>query len=229
MKTHVQTILIGIMASILSINAFACDSSLEEKTGSEETRTVIEEKPTTPVPALNTLVDSVPTPVEQLNLEIQQSSSDICPCDVKSAITSSKSTLLDDVPSPERSPTVFPELTPTSQSDPLPTPSPIPKPKATPSLVVEEKVALVQIKKYRFQDITIKSGEVVEWKNLDLDMHSTTSGIWGNDDVGNLWDSGKMTFGKGFKFRFMKAGEYPYFCRIHPAMKGVVRVLDSSK
>ena len=95
--------------------------------------------------------------------------------------------------------------------------------------VCKEKVALVQIKKYRFQDITIKSGEVVEWKNLDLDMHSTTSGIWGNDDVGNLWDSGKMTFGKGFKFKFMEAGEYPYFCRIHPAMKGVVRVLDSSK
>lgn len=108
--------------------------------------------------------------------------------------------------------------TPTSESTNTPTP------------IAKELVLGINIKNYKFPDISIDVGEVVQWKNLDLDTHSATSGIWGGEDeAGNLWDSGKLTFGNVFEFKFTEEGQYPYFCRIHPAMKGVVRVLDSSK
>jgi len=454
MKINVRIILIGVMASILSINTFACDSSLNEKPGLEESVNFVQQKPPTPMPTLNKVVESVATPVEQLSIELQQSSIEICPCDIKFAITSSKPMDVDDKPeemhtdlsptpttkplveSPpfygtlfvsseilvSTDPTAFYELEKIKDSprtmydrrkgwitltphlfkarfldgltievqvnpefknavtaeevalkylkvigqlptllrkdietiwihegdelfgggnnnllihhgqgliyetqglleevflheavhtsldnDHLSTPgwlkaqqddgqfisdyakefpssedisesfpmyfalrykasriethilklientipnrieyfdksipdltemldsfeTPTSESTNTPTPIAKELVVGINIKNYEFPDISIDVGEVVQWKNLDLYTHSATSGIWGGeDDTGDLWDSGKLTFGNVFEFKFTVEGEYPYFCRIHPGMKGVVRVLDSSK
>ena len=104
----------------------------------------------------------------------------------------------------------------------------MPEPTNTPSQTTKSTVHLINIKNYEFQDISIDVGDVIQWKNLHLDTHSVTSGIWGDDNVGKLWDSGRLEFGEVFNVEFfnIQSGQYPYFCRIHPAMKGVIKLLD---
>ncbi|KAG2473384.1 MAG: hypothetical protein NPMRTH4_1390006 [Nitrosopumilales archaeon] len=43
-------------------------------------------------------------------------------------------------------------------------------------------------------------------------------------DVGTMFDSGLMMNGDSFSFTFDTAGEYPYFCMVHPWMVGTVIV-----
>jgi plastocyanin len=80
----------------------------------------------------------------------------------------------------------------------------------------------VQIKNLAFVPATvvIDKGEDVKWTNLDLVVHTSTS------DTGK-WDSGDITHGNSFEFRFTTAGTYKYHCTYHPAMKGTVRVTDT--
>ncbi len=107
----------------------------------------------------------------------------------------------------------------------------MPEPTNTPSQTTKSTVHLINIKNYEFQNISIDVGDVIQWKNLDLDRHSVTSGIWRDDNVGTLWDSGKLEFSDVFNVEFfnVQSGQYPYFCRIHPAMKGLVTVFDSTQ
>ena len=67
-------------------------------------------------------------------------------------------------------------------------------------------------------DITVKVGETVVWKWDGDDKHSVTS------DTG-VFDSGELKGrGKEWKFKFTRAGDYPYSCTPHTNMVGMVRV-----
>jgi plastocyanin len=73
---------------------------------------------------------------------------------------------------------------------------------------------------FRFDpgDLTVKVGETVNWKWEGDDKHSVTS------DTG-VFDSGEMKGrGKSWKFKFTRAGDYPYSCTPHTNMTGIVRV-----
>ena len=212
------------MASILLIMNYSCESNLGDKDDLQDTQIFEKNETPTRIPTLVPVIDDIPSTVEPLSLETPTTSTLVCPCDVKSALTSSTSM---DVYEKSEEINIEPSIN--STATPIPTATPMPIVTATLTPVAKELVLQIEIKNYKFQEIIINLGEVVEWKNLDLDVHSTTSGSWGNDDVGNLWDSGKLTFGKKFKFKFTESGEYPYFCRIHPAMKGLVSVVDLSK
>jgi plastocyanin len=80
--------------------------------------------------------------------------------------------------------------------------------------------------------INVKVGDTVTWTNSDNMEHTVTSGTGSSDrNNGKQFDSGLsgptvLTAGKTFSHQFTKAGEFPYFCRIHPTLVGKVVVMS---
>jgi len=67
--------------------------------------------------------------------------------------------------------------------------------------------------------IRVAPGSTVTWTNDDPVPHTATS------DTG-VWDSGTLTSGESFSFKFNTAGTFPYHCTIHgqQSMSGTVTV-----
>jgi plastocyanin len=79
--------------------------------------------------------------------------------------------------------------------------------------------------------INTKVGDTITWTNDDANFHTVTSGTGTTDaNKGKQFDSGLSgpnaltTKGKTFSHKFEKAGEFPYFCELHPTMIGKVVV-----
>jgi plastocyanin len=79
--------------------------------------------------------------------------------------------------------------------------------------------------------LNAKVGDTVTWTNKDTVFHTVTSGTGPSDAThGKEFDSGLSgltaltTQGKTFSHKFMTAGEFPYFCQLHPTMVGKVVV-----
>jgi plastocyanin len=70
--------------------------------------------------------------------------------------------------------------------------------------------------------IQVGVGDTVTWTNDDAQPHTATSGQNATPD--GRFDSGIMAPGATFDFTFTEAGEYPYFCLLHPNMVGTVSV-----
>jgi len=70
-------------------------------------------------------------------------------------------------------------------------------------------------------DVTV--GTTVLWENVDSTMHTATSG---NPDSGadGVFDSDILSTGDTFEFTFTDAGNYEYYCILHPWMVGTVNV-----
>ncbi|MBI5133628.1 MAG: hypothetical protein HZA83_02845 [Thaumarchaeota archaeon] len=89
-------------------------------------------------------------------------------------------------------------------------------------------------KGYDPKDVTIAVGATVEWENKDSAGHTVTSGNPGDSDFGALFDSTKDPAGflikpeGSWKYTFDKAGEFPYFCQVHPWMLGKVTVSEAA-
>jgi plastocyanin len=62
----------------------------------------------------------------------------------------------------------------------------------------------------------------VTWINGDTQPHTVTSGENATSD--GRFDSGILAPRGDFEHTFTEAGEYPYFCLLHPNMVGVVDV-----
>ena len=78
---------------------------------------------------------------------------------------------------------------------------------------------------------TVKVGDTITWTNNDNQFHTVTSGSGSSDpNMGKAFDSGLSgpsaltTMGKTFQHQFTQAGQYPYFCQLHPTMVGKVIV-----
>ncbi len=78
------------------------------------------------------------------------------------------------------------------------------------------------------KSINVKVGDTVTWTNNDNTIHTVISGTGLSDaNKGKDFDSGLSaltTTGKTYSHQFMKAGDFPYFCELHPAMTGKVTV-----
>jgi plastocyanin len=78
--------------------------------------------------------------------------------------------------------------------------------------------------------INVKVGGTVTWTNDDSQPHTVTSGTGSSDpNMGKEFDSspGLSTLlapTQMFSHKFTTAGEFPYFCQIHPTMVGKVIV-----
>jgi plastocyanin len=80
---------------------------------------------------------------------------------------------------------------------------------------------------YSPNPIQVSVGTTVTWTNNDSQPHTVTSGSNGQPD--NKFNSSPnftplLNPGQTFSFTFTEAGEYPYFCTLHPNMVGTVNV-----
>jgi nitrite reductase (NO-forming) len=74
---------------------------------------------------------------------------------------------------------------------------------------------------------TVHVGDTVTWTNDDTQPHTVTSGSNGTPD--NKFNSSPnfnplLSPGQTFQHKFTAAGQYPYFCQLHPNMVGTVSV-----
>lgn len=70
---------------------------------------------------------------------------------------------------------------------------------------------------YSPQQVTVKVGARVTWVNKTAEPHTVT------DERGKIFDV-TADPGRSVTLQFMRAGRYPYFCRFHPYMHGVIVV-----
>ncbi|HQE45117.1 MAG TPA: plastocyanin/azurin family copper-binding protein [Phycisphaerae bacterium] len=68
---------------------------------------------------------------------------------------------------------------------------------------------------YTPSPLTIERGQAVRWINLDISVHTVTSGHPGDPDAGSLFDSGAMHRNDTFEHTFNQTGTFVYFCRPH--------------
>ena len=81
------------------------------------------------------------------------------------------------------------------------------------------KVEIVEFA-YEPDPVTIEAGGKVTWINRDSAPHTATA-----DD--GSFDTGTLEEGKLGSESFKDAGSYPYFCEIHPDMRGTVEVVEA--
>jgi plastocyanin len=73
--------------------------------------------------------------------------------------------------------------------------------------------------------VKVKSGDTVTWTNDDSQIHTVTSGTDSSDpNMGKEFDSSMLSQNQTFSHKFDTAGEFPYFCQLHPTMVGKVVV-----
>ncbi|HVX01588.1 MAG TPA: plastocyanin/azurin family copper-binding protein [Nitrososphaera sp.] len=75
-------------------------------------------------------------------------------------------------------------------------------------------------------DVKTTVGSMVTWTNHDNTFHTVTSGkvVDNKPEPDKVFDSGILKVGASFPFVFEKAGEYDYYCSLHPYMTGKVTV-----
>lgn len=97
----------------------------------------------------------------------------------------------------------------------------VPEPTTIETTICEiEKGSAMQStnKSYYPLQIQVNAGDTVEWTNNDTSIHTVTS-------TTELFDSGMMMANDKFEYQFVNAGQYDYYCMLHPWMKGSVRAL----
>jgi nitrite reductase (NO-forming) len=76
--------------------------------------------------------------------------------------------------------------------------------------------------------VKIKVGSTVVWTNNDNNIHTVTSGGANTPNAGQVFDSGLTSLispSKTYSHKFISAGEFSYFCRLHPNMVGQIEVV----
>ena len=71
-------------------------------------------------------------------------------------------------------------------------------------------------------EITVNSGKAITWVNEDSAFHTVTSGYY--DAYDGVFDSGQLDPAEKFSYRFDEAGNFHYYCKLHPWMEGNVEV-----
>ena len=89
---------------------------------------------------------------------------------------------------------------------------------------IHDGAVMSPINNFSFSTIETRVGVEVVFSNSDGVPHTVTAGSPG-DPTGEF-DSGQIGTGQTFALRFDEAGQYPFFCSLHPAMTGTVVVSD---
>lgn len=74
-------------------------------------------------------------------------------------------------------------------------------------------------------EATVNVGDEVTWSNDDTAAHTITAGS-AVDGPSGVFDSSLFMAGTTFSHTFEAAGEFPYFCMVHPWMSGIVKVQE---
>ena len=75
--------------------------------------------------------------------------------------------------------------------------------------------------------VTIGVGGMVTFSNTDNAAHTSTAGTPADGPSG-AWDSSLVMMNSAYTTGALDAGEYPYFCMVHPWMVGLVIVEEES-
>ena len=77
---------------------------------------------------------------------------------------------------------------------------------------------MVSIDNFTFEpaQLTVKVGTTVTWKNRDDIPHTVVSA--------GKFRSKALDTDDSYSFTFTAAGDYPYFCSLHPHMTGTIKV-----
>jgi plastocyanin len=76
---------------------------------------------------------------------------------------------------------------------------------------------------YTESEVTVSAGDAVTWTNLDRVDHTVTAGT-PEAPAPEEFDSGEIDGGETFALPFDTAGEFVYYCTIHPQMQASVLV-----
>lgn len=106
------------------------------------------------------------------------------------------------------------------------TSEPEPEPENPVSIVVNATIlGMLGDQAYSPSPLTVRVGETVTWTNDDFAQHTVTSGTGISDpNTGDEFESYMLSQGGTFEHTFNEAGEFEYYCQIHPLMKGEVIV-----
>jgi plastocyanin/predicted lipoprotein with Yx(FWY)xxD motif len=109
-----------------------------------------------------------------------------------------------------------------AQTTPVPTamPAATPAPTSTPTTAARTADVTMMDFDYMPRTITVAVGDMVRWTNRGRSPHTATS----NSAAGSF-DSGRVEPGQSWTSNaFTQVGSYPYFCELHPWMRGTVSV-----
>jgi plastocyanin len=70
--------------------------------------------------------------------------------------------------------------------------------------------------------ISVDSGKTITWVNEDRGLHTVTTGYYDTPD--GMVESGQIAPEDKFSFTFDEPGQFHYYCRLHPWMKGTIIV-----
>ncbi|MDQ5859365.1 MAG: plastocyanin/azurin family copper-binding protein [Thermoproteota archaeon] len=93
---------------------------------------------------------------------------------------------------------------------------------ATTSISIVPGSSTLTTDAYQPNPVQVSVGSTVTWTNDDAQPHTATSGENATPD--GRFDSGIMAPAATFDHTFTEAGEFPYFCLLHPNMVGTVSV-----
>jgi plastocyanin len=93
---------------------------------------------------------------------------------------------------------------------------------ATTSVSIVQGSSTLTTDAYQPNPVQVSVGSTVTWTNNDAQPHTATSGENATPD--GRFDSSIMAPSATFDHTFTEAGEYPYFCLLHPNMVGTVSV-----
>ena len=98
-------------------------------------------------------------------------------------------------------------------------------PKEATKIIIPEGAAIPEEGKifYDPETINITTGTTIEWINEDPAMHTATSGSPTNGADG-VFDSQILNINDTYQFTFTDAGNYDYYCILHPWMLGTINV-----
>lgn len=173
------------------------------------------------VPAAATAVPSLPTeaparPTEPPAILAPPSATSIPATAVPNPTTAAAATSTS-VPATSTSvPTTSTAVSPTATSVP---------PTSTPEPQVADVFS--DISTFVLEDLIVPVGTTVTWTNRDAAPHTTSSGKPPNRTT-DIWRSGTLNTGDSHAFTFETAGEFAYFCEIHPGMTALVIVTESN-
>ncbi|WP_447969982.1 cupredoxin domain-containing protein [Nitrospira sp. M1] len=75
---------------------------------------------------------------------------------------------------------------------------------------------------------SVSSESPVQWDNKTATVHTITHDECLNEKV-CMFDSGAIAPGESFTLSLNQAGTYPYSCRLHPIMRGIIIIRDRNK
>lgn len=75
---------------------------------------------------------------------------------------------------------------------------------------------VIEAMKFAPGTLTVKRGDMVVWINKDPFPHTVTAT--------GVFDSHDLAASRSWKYTARNAGEFAYICRLHPTMKGTLKV-----